>query len=93
MCVLDPVIVDTVGVCVCVFLWVQLSKNVLLAGNGGKERQAERKRGMEKQLQLPPATQPAGILFKFFLFSPLLSARSVKTVGYVCQTPACCTYL
>lgn len=41
-----------------------------LAGNGGKERQAERQRerGMEKQLQQPSAAQPAGISFFFSFF-------------------------
>lgn len=37
----------------------ELSKNGLLAANGSKERRAERKRVVDKQLQLPSATQPA----------------------------------
>lgn len=45
---------------------LELSKNGLLAANGSKERRAERKRAMDKQLQLPSATQPAGISFSFF---------------------------
>lgn len=44
----------------------ELSKNGLLAANGSKERRAERKRAVDKQLQLPSATQPAGISFSFF---------------------------
>lgn len=64
---LAPVIVA-----VCVFLVVELSKNVLLPGNGGEERQPERK----KQLQLSSATQPAGIFFFFLAFSsPVCSSR------------------
>lgn len=45
---------------------LELSKNGLLAANGSKERRAETKRAVDKQLQLPSATQPAGISFSFF---------------------------
>lgn len=65
----------TLAGAVYALMGLKLSKNGLLAANGSKERRAERKRAMDKQLQLPSATQPAGISFSFF---KILSACSVK---------------
>lgn len=62
---------------------MKLSKNGLLAASGSKERQAERKRAMDKQLQLPSAAQPAGIS-SFFIYFFVKSARLLH-VGHTCR--------